>query len=359
MQQSPYLGIIEGFYGRSWSFAERMGYTQFLKEQGYHFYIYAPKSDPYLRKSWQSDWPEEIFTELKKLVQHYQNLGVDFGIGLSPFELYKDYNQLAKKKLQNKIERLNDLGVDILCLLFDDMQGDLPALVETQVAITEDVLAQTTAKKVIMCPTYYSFTPLLEKLFGTMPKNYWQDLGKALPEEVDIFWTGEDICSSSYTESHIEEVIALFGRKPFLWDNYPVNDGATISKHLHLKAFENRPAVLSELTTGHAANPMNQPWLSRIPLYSLPQSYSLSDDYNSHLVLKQAVHHLCGEDFSKQLLMDIETFDTQGLDNISPNEAKRLIEKYASFTDRSEPYAKEIIDWLSGGYTFDSACLTG
>ena len=86
------------------------------------------------------------------------------------------------------------------------MRGDQPDLAHMQIQITKDVLAQTTAKKVIMCPTYYSFAPKLEKVFGIMPKNYFQDLGEGLPPEVDIFWTGPEICSQEYPESHMEEV---------------------------------------------------------------------------------------------------------------------------------------------------------
>ena len=352
----PYLGLIEGFFGRTWSFTERYDYAEFLKNNAYHFYIYAPKNDPYLRKAWQQDWPPETVVQLQDLISHYQSLGLDFGLGLSPFEIYKNYDALAQQSLQAKIKRLNLLGVDILCLLFDDMRGDVPDLAQTQIKITQDVLAQTTAKKVIMCPTYYSFDPLLEKYFGTMPQGYFQDLGKGLPPEVDIFWTGPEICSQAYPESHLKEVIQVLGRKPFLWDNYPVNDGAKLSRFLHLKAFENRPDSLAKLTTGHAVNPMNQPWLSRIPLYSLPQSYSQSLSYDPQKTLEEGLHQLCEESLSRQILKDIDSFQTQGLDQIERIKREQLIQQYTVF---DSPYAQEIIAWLKGEYAYDSACLTG
>ena len=366
---SPYLGVIEGFFGRSWPFIERQNYAEFLKENGYQFYIYAPKGDPYLRKSWQEDWPIEMADQLQSLVKHYQNCGLDFGVGLSPFEIYKNYNDEAQVNLKNKVDRLNQLNIDILCLLFDDMRGDQPDLAQTQIKITTDVLAQTTAKKVIMCPTYYSFAPKLEKVFGKMPENYFQDLGDGLPTEVDIFWTGPEICSQDYPKSHMEEVNKLLGRKPFIWDNYPVNDGADISRFLFLKAFENRPHTLANLTSGHATNPMNQPWLSRIPLYSLPYSYSQGDNYNPQAIFKDALEQLCGEVTSKhnensntknnlaqQIANDIKSFQTLGLDKLDQTKRQQLIQKYLQF---DSPYAKEVIDWLNEKYAFDPACLTG
>ena len=357
MHKAPaYLGLIEGFFGRAWTFPERYDYADFLRDNGYHFYIYAPKNDPFLRKSWQHDWPTETSDQLQRLVKHYQSCGLDFGLGLSPFEIYKNYDASARQQLIIKIERLNRLGVDILCVLFDDMRGDTPDLAKTQIEVVKDVLAKTSAKKVIMCPTYYTFDPRLEKLFGNMPDNYFQDLGNGLPAEVDIFWTGPQICSKAYPEAHLTKVIEVLGRKPFLWDNYPVNDGADISRFLHLKAFENRPGSMAAFTVGHAANPMNQPWLSRIPLTSLPMSYAQGDRYDPQKALEQGLNDLCEADLAQQIMHDVERFQVRGLDKIEASESRRLITRYRAY---NSPYAQEIIAWLEGEYTFDKDCLTG
>ncbi len=363
LKASPYLGLIEGFFGRAWSFTARYDYAEFLQNNGYHFYIYAPKNDPYLRKKWQEDWPAETAAQLQSVVRHYQNLGLDFGLGLSPFEIHT-YDSSARQSLEKKIRRLNRLGLDILCLLFDDMRGDLPNLAQTQTQIVRDVLHLTTAKKIIMCPTYYSFDPVLEKVFGPRPEGYFQDLAKGLPLAVDIFWTGPEVCSQKYPQAHLKTVSQLLGRKPFLWDNYPVNDGSKISKFLHLKAFDNRPGSLSELTSGHAANPMNQPWLSRIPLYSLPRSYAKGLSYDPQKTLQEAVTHLCGNKLAQQLAKDIELLHTEGLDKISPAQKKQLIEQYSCINSSNspdpctDPYTQELIAWLRGEYAFDPACLT-
>ncbi|MEE9327277.1 MAG: beta-N-acetylglucosaminidase domain-containing protein [Cocleimonas sp.] len=351
-KKSPYLGVIEGFFGRSWTFQERYDYADFLKKVAYCFYIYAPKSDPFLRKSWQKNWSTETEKELQSLVKHYHSQGLDFGVGLSPFEIYRNYDESAQKKLAEKVGRLNELDVDILCLLFDDMRGDLPALAKTQIQITKDVLAKTTAKKVIMCPTYYSFDPVLGKVFGTMPEDYLEDLGSGLPSEVDIFWTGEKVCSDKYPDNHLKKVQQLLKRKPFLWDNYPVNDGAKMSKYLHLKAFENRSNTLDELTSGHAVNPMNQPYLSRIPLQTLSDSYAQGIHYQADQALDKSLKSNCGDALAKQLKNDIDNFQEKGLDNF---ELDQLIKKYA---DLESPYATEILAWLKGEYAFDPECLT-
>ncbi len=148
----------------------------------------------------------------------------------------------------------------------------------------------------------------------------------------------------------------MLGRKPFLWDNYPVNDGADISRFLFTKAFTNRPDSLAQLTTGHAVNPMNQPWLSRIPLYSLPLSYSQGRHYDPEKALQEGLTMLCGENLARQISNDVECFQNEGLDNIDTTQSKQLIQQYSQY---DSPYAREIIAWLKGEYAFDKECLTG
>ena len=121
---------------------------------------------------------------------------------------------------------------------------------------------------------------------------------------------------------------------------------------------------MAKLTSGHAANPMNQPWLSRIPLYSLPRSYSQSSDYNPEVTLQDALQQLCGKgkegqgenNLAQQIASDIGNFQALGLDKLDQVKRKQLIQAYSRF---DSPYAKEIIDWLNDEYAFDPACLTG
>ncbi|MFM4737822.1 beta-N-acetylglucosaminidase domain-containing protein, partial [Aeromonas caviae] len=42
---SPKLGLIEGFFGKGWSWEARARYAQWLPRHGYGFYLYAPKED--------------------------------------------------------------------------------------------------------------------------------------------------------------------------------------------------------------------------------------------------------------------------------------------------------------------------
>jgi hypothetical protein len=350
------IGTIEGFFGKSWSWEARHQQLEFLAQHKYNFYIYAPKSDSHLRRYWQADWNAETKQHLQGIAHKCHELQLDFGIGLSPLEIYLTPAYDQKEKLQQRIEQINQLSPDILCILFDDMRGDIPGLAQLQVDIVHQAAMHSTAKRIIFCPTYYSFDPVLEKVFGQMPVGYWSTLAQQLDQQIDIFWTGEKVCSTDYSQEHLHTVTELLGRKPFLWDNYPVNDGAVKSKLLHLRSFPYGHSQLANLVAGHATNPMNQPCLSQIALASLPQAYALKTDYRSTVALEKNLIQLCSNKLAQDLINDIPHLQDEGLAQFSDELKRQLKRKYAAHLPN--PYAQEIIDWLDGVYVFDPACLT-
>ncbi len=349
-------GVIEGFYGRSWSWDAREAYADFLRANGFGFYIYAPKDDAYLRRRWRESWPEDQVESLMQLGSVYKDQNVAWGIGLSPFEIYLAFDDTARQALRQKIDEINRIDPDILCVLLDDMKGDVPRLAETQAEVFKWIADQSTARRFILCPTYYTFDPILEKIFGEMPEGYWETLGARIDPEVDIFWTGPDVCSTGYPEDHLREATERLGRKPFIWDNYPVNDSEKRSRFLLMRAYENRPHQMAEWTSGHAVNPMNQAWLSQIPIRTLAASYDLKDRYDPQVALPDAVDALCDAGLVAAIAEDVPVFQDRGLDGMNEDEKRATIEKYTAF---QSPFAEEIVDWLQEGYAFDPACLTG
>ena len=348
-------GVIEGFYGRSWSWDAREAYADFIATNGFDFYIYAPKDDVYLRRQWQEPWPNNQMDRLMHLGAVYADRKVAWGIGFSPYEIYLAFDSDAKNALARKMEAINRLNPDILCVLLDDMKGDVPRLAETQSEVFGRIADLSTARRLMLCPTYYTLDPILEKIFGTMPGDYWEVLGKQVDPAVDFFWTGPRVCSTKYPESHPKDVAERLGRKPFIWDNYPVNDSEKRSKFLYLRSYENRPHQLAEWASGHAVNPMNQAWLSQIPIWTLGESYRAKEGYDPQKAHVNAVETLCDTQLAAAILEDVSMFEDLGLDGMSDDQKRALIEKYGGM---QSPFAEEIVDWLQDGYAFDPACLT-
>ncbi len=349
------LGVIEGFYGLSWNWRERLGWVSFLKEHGFSFYIYAPKADSYLRKKWREPFPKDLEENLSRLSAQCRSAGVEFGVGFSPCGIYlSEFDDGARGLLQNRIDVFNRIGVDKLGILMDDMKGGLPGLARRQIEVVDRITQRSSAKRFIFCPTYYSFDPVLEKLFGKMPEGYFEQLGRGLDPEVGVFWTGEQVCSISYSEKHLSAVSGLLGRKLVLWDNYPVNDGPRMCKFLHLRPVTGRPPEIGRWLSAHAVNPMNQSALSKIVILTLKASYTQGAGYRPQTAFLSAAESVADSDFARQLEKDIPAFMDMGLDGMAQEEKERLKTVYLPYLASKHNYtvqaAQEIIDWLDGRY---------
>lgn len=332
-------GIIEGFYGNPWTWEQRQALLPFLAQQGYRFFLYAPKADHNLRSRWRE--PYLNLAPLKQFARACSDHGIKFGVGLSPLNLHAEYAGAGRDLLMARVEELGHF--DWLALLFDDMRGDLPDLASTQGQIVTDV-QQNTDAKLLMCPSYYSTSAILDKVFGQRPERYLEDLGQALPEGVDVFWTGQKVCSTEYPADHLRSVAQQLGRAPFLWDNYPVNDGPRMCKHLHLRPFSGRGPQVRQLCAGLAVNPMNQAWLSRLVLASLGPCL----DGNPSDTLDQ----LLPAGLARILREDVDSFQDGNLDDL---DTERFLVRYADF---DHPAAEEVRGWLRGEYVVGPECLT-
>jgi hypothetical protein len=202
--------------------------------------------------------------------------------------------------------------------------------------------------RLLVCPTYYSFDPVLERHFGSRPSSYWADLGQLLPVDADIFWTGNKVCSSKIDPDDVQAINEILGRNVLLWDNYPVNDGAVRSNHLYTSPLSDRRGANPTMLSGHLCNPMNQ------PLLSLPALLGLARLHGSE-VDEQQIAHWMGAECWRQLKHDSRLFQDAGLPAIDVLKRKELAALYSTFPGAA---AREVKDWLSGEYAFDPSCLT-
>lgn len=347
------LGVVEGFFGTPWSWGARYAFAGFLRDHGFNTYIYAPKNDRLLRSDWYLPYPEERLVQLNTLAQHYHKQQLEFGIGFSPFELYRDFNPQKQQMLASKLDQINAIGPSILCILFDDMRGSIPDLAKNQAIITDFITEHSNASAFVFCPTYYSDDEKLLTHFGAMPENYLQNLGKLLDPAIDIFWTGPNVFSKHYPPEHLQLVADRLRRKPLIWDNYPVNDAQRLCDYLHLEPFPDHSQTLQEYCKGHLANPMNQAYLSRLPLYSLAQQYL---GHPEKATLTAATEALCDKELATLLQEHAGLFQHQGLASMDDAKRSLLKQQYADWRD--DPMVQELYDWIDGRYAFDPACLT-
>jgi hyaluronoglucosaminidase len=346
----PELGVIEGYFGKPWAHADRKQVVTRLRDLGFSWFHYAPKADAFLRRRWREPHPSAALTALADLSAHCRSLGVRFGVGLSPYELYRDFSGAAKADFLAKIRALDEIGIDELAILFDDTRGDVPDLAAREADIVHTALETTRASRIVMCPTYYSDDRMLDIVFGERPADYLDDLGRRLDPRVGVYWTGEEICTREFSAGHLTRVAEALRRKPTLWDNYPVNDGPNMSRFLHLRGFTGRPSTIGARIAAHAINPALQPHLTLIPAATLAASYREGTAYSYMHAFREAARAQAGNALASMLEDDLHALQDRGIDHL--DEARQgLRQRYVAV---DHPMAAEVVHWLDGGYTADS-----
>jgi len=351
---SPELGIIEGYFGRSWSWADRHQVIGLLAPAGYRHFHYAPKIDARLRRDWQQLHAPDDAASIAAFAAHCRGLGVRFGIGITPWGAQLGFDQDMRAAMQAKLRQFDDWGIDDLVILFDDMRGDVPDLAARQADICAFLLDHSQARRFFFCPSYYSLDLVLDSVFGQRPERYLETLGQRLDPAINVYWTGEEVCSAEIGPAHVSRMAQVLGRKIALWDNYPVNDGPRMSRHLHIQAFSGRHHRIAPLISHHAINPASQPILGCIPALTLPMVYAQGDAYQYSQAFRAAAIQVCGAQLADMLITDRARLQTKGLTHMSEEEIAALQARYGAINHSA---AREILDWLGGGYAITGEAL--
>ncbi|MFH0518641.1 beta-N-acetylglucosaminidase domain-containing protein [Streptomyces sp. M41] len=271
-------GTIEGFYGQPWTHKERLDQMAFYGDVKANTYIYAPKDDPYHRSKWRDPYPADKLAELGTLVRKAADNHVHFTFAVSPGESICYSDPADRNALKNKLQALYDLGTRAFSIPLDDISytrwncaGDRSVYGEpgsrTAAAAQVDLLNDVQQNFI---STHEGARPLqtVPTEYGDLKDTaYKQEIRASLDPTVVVMWTGTDVVPPSITNAQADAASALFGRKVFVWDNYPVNDFGNTSGRLLLAPYAKREAGLSDHLSGIVANPMNQPYASKIAVF--------------------------------------------------------------------------------------------
>ena len=283
MKSFAIRGVIEGFYGKPWTHVERIDMLNFLAKAKLNTYFLAPKDEPGHRRSWQDLRPESELAKLRELVSHAATVGIDFGTAVSPGQtiIYSDPSELAA--LKGRLTQYLELGINLVGVFFDDIPNDFQSESDAK-AFTSFAQAHATlgnqlhdwlkveypSASLVICPTVYR---------GTGREEYLVEIGSLLNSDVQLLWTGIQICSFrlDVRDALIFEESA--NRKPLYWDNYPVNDVAMIHE-LHIGPLRARESGLVDHSEGLLANPMGQAEASKIALWTIGEYLADPINYN-------------------------------------------------------------------------------
>jgi hyaluronoglucosaminidase len=268
-------GIVEGFYGKPWTHAERLDAISFLAPRGLNAYVYAPKDDAKHRAEWRVPYDERERDEFRALAAHADTHGARFGFAISPGLDITYESDDDRAAVLAKLRPLLDAGVPWFLLLLDDIPmqaGIAPRQAALATWLLEQLRAERPDAALTLCPTEY---------VGTRPSPYLGELGSGLPADVDVMWTGPTVCSPTLSvEDARGWTAALGGRRTVVWDNTPVND-ATMASELHLGAYLGRDAGLVDVVGGVLCNPMTQARASLVQLATAMDFLRDPDGYDA------------------------------------------------------------------------------
>ena len=298
LQDSPAFarrGVIEGFYGVPWTHEQRLRGIESFADFGMNTFMLAPKDSPWQRFDWRKPFGSQFLQLAAELVDRAQLHAVALAICVSPglSVTYSDDNDVAAVIVRYK--QLLDLGVTEFGLLFDDIPWELqvPADIakydstaHAQASFINRVLAELKAlnkdAKLMVCPMEYC---------GRGPIEYIQQLGTHMSADVELMWTGRQICSEylDIADAIVFEESAQ--RAPLYWDNYPVNDVA-MTHELHVGPIRGREVGLENYSLGLIANAMEKFEASLLPLSTIGDYLWNSAKYNPEESWDRALAHM-------------------------------------------------------------------
>ncbi|MFF5726761.1 beta-N-acetylglucosaminidase domain-containing protein [[Kitasatospora] papulosa] len=358
----PLRGSIEGFYGAPWSHADRLDQLAFYGDIKANTYIYTPKDDTYLREEWRAPYPAGELADLRELIDQATAHHVDFTYALSPglSVCYSDPGDVSA--LKTKLGTLYDQGARSFYVALDDIsytkwnceadrekygapgrgsagqaQADLLNAVQHEFIDT-----RPDAAPLQFVPTEYS---------DTADSAYKSVLREQLDPKVVVQWTGTDVVPPSISVADAEAASTVWGRKVFLWDNYPVNDYGQTTGRLLMAPYDKREAGLHKALSGIVLNPMNQAAASKVALFGGASFAWNDEDYDPGRTWRAAAGYLAGGDPATTRAL-LAFFDTQHLaptfgDTAWQPQAPELASRITDFTE----------DWNSGSRARREAAL--
>lgn len=268
-------GVIEGFYGPPWTQQDRLDQLRFYGDMRLNTYIYSPKDDPKLRAEWREPYDAREIGQLRELVATAKRHHVTFTYALSPglSICYSDAGD--REAVRAKLQQLYDIGVRDFSIPLDDIEyqwadgcadaqrygepteGNVArAHAEMLNSVQRDFIEKRAGTRPLeMVPTDYS---------GLKPSAYTRALKSGLDKKIQVMWTGKYVVPASIDTSEAVTASRNYGVKPYVWDNYPVNDFDF--GRLMLGPYAHRSPDLPAAVTGIVLNPMPEAAPSKVAL---------------------------------------------------------------------------------------------
>ncbi len=250
---------------------------------------------------WWEPLPLKKKQAYAQVIKECQKHGIEFCFGMNPnlgskrildYSSPKDYDDLWQH-----YQWAQDLGVTWFNISLDDITHGIDA--SGQAKLVNDIFRRLRSDdpkaQMIFTPTHYWGTG------GDDP--YLAALAEEIHPDVYLFWTGPQVVSPSIRRAEAQAYRNAVRHRLFIWDNYPVNDGAPT---LHLGPVLGRDADLPEVVDGYMSNPLHsQNQINRLPLMTCADYAYNPRQYDPMRSITQAILHLGKNRRQQETLRDL------------------------------------------------------
>ncbi len=291
----PLRGIIEGYYGKPYTWAERRDIIDFLASHKMNAYFYAPKDDRYHRDLWRVSYPEDQIQKIAELKKYADEKNILFYYCLSPGADFQYTREEDYEILLRKFREVEALGIEEFAILFDDISSRISdegkarfsSAGEAHSYIANFLNARLKHKhKLMICPTNYS---------QNYDTPYRKDMRKYLDKDVQVIWTGYNVIAEAIPLRDCVEVKKNFARELILWDNYPVNDYVPQGR-IYMDAISNRTTKIAEYHSGAMSNTSELWESSKFMLCSFAEWMWNAENYDPEGAYTRTLDELVGKD---------------------------------------------------------------
>lgn len=301
--QRAEIGIVEGFYGRPWTEAERCAMLHFMGAHGMNLYVYAPKDDPYHREKWREPYPLQEMLALKRLAAEACAADVELVFAVSPgldLRFSGWAGETDVQMLMQKLESVHVLGIQRFAVFFDDIeQKNGAAQAQFLNRVKEELwMRHLTEKPLLVVPTEYFLHDMKD---GSRTKAYTREFAARLDQDIVVLFTGAEVVPEGISVEDVAEVERLYGRPLGIWWNYPVTD--YLPGKLALGPVQGLDEAAAQRAPVFLMNPMEKPYLSRIALATGAAWFSSPSSYDAEAAWHEAIHAQYGG-----LAADMEMF---------------------------------------------------
>ena len=324
-------GVVEGFYGRPWSMAERRDLIVRMAQFNLGVMIYAPKEDPLHRDRWRQPYTTWEISRFTEYLQLGQKVGVIFSFGISPGRDMVLDDPYDRQALIDKLRPFVEKGFRHFTLLMDDIGGDLEVPIDGALGAGHAELAdwlKATLTDLSLGPVDVWFVPTiyctLQQENQPGGSDYLDSLA-AMDPAIKIMWTGTNVFSPTLSAADLIDVTNRSGRAPVIWDNEHATDGGdAFWGKVYFEPFTQRDPDLVAATAGITANPMILGAADRLIVGSYASFIANAYGYDEIAALGQAAAFESGNPNDHALLFKLaQTFHGSGVSNTpaigSPN----------------------------------------